>query len=75
MEFERKIYMQIKEWKVEKNKNSALLIEGARRVGKTTIVKQFAKNEYSIFYISILLMFKMTSKIYLKEQILLMLYL
>lgn len=46
MEFKRKIYNQIKEWKNEKNKNSALLIEGARRVGKTTIVKEFAKNEY-----------------------------
>lgn len=49
MEFKRKIYNQIKEWKDEKNKNSALLIEGARRVGKTTIVKEFAKNEYNNF--------------------------
>lgn len=47
MEFKRKIYDQMLEWKNEKNKNSALLIEGARRVGKTTIVKEFAKNEYS----------------------------
>ncbi len=46
MEFRRKIYNQIKEWKEEENKNSALLIEGARRVGKTTIVKEFAKKEY-----------------------------
>ncbi len=30
-----------------KNKNSALLIEGARRVGKTTIVKEFANREYN----------------------------
>ncbi len=49
MEFKRKIYNQIKEWKEEKNKNSALLIEGARRVGKTTIVKEFAKREYTNF--------------------------
>ncbi len=49
MEFKRKIYEEIKEWKNEKNKNSALLIEGARRVGKTTIVKEFAKNEYKNF--------------------------
>ncbi len=46
MGFKRKIYNQIKEWKEEENRNSALLIEGARRVGKTTIVKEFAKNEY-----------------------------
>lgn len=39
----------MKKWKEEKNKNSALLIEGARRVGKTTIVKEFAKNEYDNF--------------------------
>ncbi len=49
MEFRRKIYKQMKDWKDEKNKNSALLIEGARRVGKTTIVKEFAKNEYNDF--------------------------
>lgn len=49
MEFKRKIYKQMKERKEEKNKNSALLIEGARRVGKTTIVKEFAKNEYNNF--------------------------
>lgn len=49
MEFKRKIYKQIKEWKDEKNKNSALLIEGARRIGKTTIVKEFAMNEYKNF--------------------------
>lgn len=44
--FKRKIYKKIKEWKEEESKNSALLIEGARRVGKTTIVKEFAKKEY-----------------------------
>lgn len=49
MEFKRKIYKQTKERKEEKNKNSTLLIEGARRVGKTTIVKEFAKNEYNNF--------------------------
>lgn len=47
MTFKRKIYRQLLEWKNEPSKNSALLIEGARRVGKTTIVKEFAKNEYS----------------------------
>lgn len=46
MEFKRKIYKDLLEWKNEENKNSALLIEGARRVGKTTIVKEFAKKEY-----------------------------
>ena len=34
------------EWKNEASKNPALLIEWARRIGKTTIVKEFAKNEF-----------------------------
>ncbi len=49
MEFKRKIYDEMKKWKSESNKNSALLIEGARRVGKTTIVKEFARREYKNF--------------------------
>ena len=44
--FKRKIYEKLLEWKNSKVKNSALLIEGARRVGKSTIVEEFAKNEY-----------------------------
>lgn len=44
--FKRKIYEKIKEWKDDSNGKTALLIEGARRVGKSTIVKEFAENEY-----------------------------
>lgn len=44
--FQRKIYAQLKQWKEENNGKSALLIEGARRVGKSTVVEQFARNEY-----------------------------
>ena len=51
MIFKRKIYQQLLEWKNEGNHNSALLIEGARRVGKSTIVEEFAKNEYSGNYL------------------------
>lgn len=47
MNFKRKIYQQMLDWKNEQNKNSALLIEGARRIGKTTIATDFGKNEYS----------------------------
>lgn len=47
--FKRKIYEQMKEWKGNNNGKTALLLEGARRVGKTTIVKEFAKNEYKSF--------------------------
>ena len=45
--FKRKIYDKLLEWKNNSKGSSALLIEGARRVGKTTIVKEFAKKEYS----------------------------
>jgi predicted AAA+ superfamily ATPase len=44
----RKIYDNLVEWKKE-NGRTALLIEGARRVGKSTIVEEFAKKEYSSY--------------------------
>ena len=47
--FKRKIYDSILQWKERSNGKSALLIEGARRIGKSTIVKTFAKNEYESF--------------------------
>ena len=46
MIFRRKIYNRLLAWKNEKDGSTALLIEGARRVGKSTIVEEFAKNEY-----------------------------
>lgn len=46
--FKRKIYKKLCEWKAL-NGNEALLIEGARRIGKSTIVQEFAKNEYESF--------------------------
>lgn len=47
--FKRKIYPKIKEWKDASNGKTALLIEGARRVGKSTAVEEFAKNEYATY--------------------------
>ena len=47
--FKRKIYNQLLKWKQESNGQSALLVEGARRVGKSTIVKTFAENEYESY--------------------------
>ena len=46
MSFKRKIYDKLLKWKNESNGKSAILIEGARRVGKSTIVEEFARNEY-----------------------------
>lgn len=45
--FKRKIYDKIKKWKEDSNGKIALLIEGAKRVGKSTVVEEFAKNEYA----------------------------
>lgn len=42
----RKIYQDLLNWKKKSQGRSALLIEGARRIGKSYIVEQFAKNEY-----------------------------
>ncbi len=47
--FKRRIYGRLLQWKRESNGNSALLIEGARRIGKSTVVKSFARNEYESF--------------------------
>ena len=33
-------------WKQESDGKAALLIEGARRVGKSTVAEAFAKNDY-----------------------------
>ncbi len=46
MSFKRKIYDKLLKWKNESNGKSAILVEGARRVGKSTIVEEFARNEY-----------------------------
>lgn len=45
----RKIYDKLVEWKREKDGTTALLIEGARRIGKSYIAEEFAKNEYDSY--------------------------
>ena len=49
--FKRKIYDRLLQWKRESNGTSALMVQGARRIGKSTIVEEFAKNEYSSYLI------------------------
>lgn len=49
MIFKRKIYDKLLAWKEETHGSKAVLIEGARRIGKSTIVKEFSKNEYKSF--------------------------
>lgn len=45
----RKIYNKLKDWKDNRARKEALLIDGARRVGKSYIVEEFAKNEYTSY--------------------------
>ena len=47
--FKRKIYSKMLEWKRDSAGRTALLIEGARRIGKSTVVEEFAKNEYKSY--------------------------
>ena len=49
--YKRKIYDQLLHWKNTSNGKTAVLIEGPRRVGKSTVVEEFAKNEYESYII------------------------
>lgn len=49
MEIKRKIYDKILQWKKECNGKKALLIEGARRIGKSTVAEEIGKNEYKSY--------------------------
>ena len=47
--FKRKFYNQLLDWKKQENGARAVLIEGARRVGKSTMALEFAKREYKSY--------------------------
>lgn len=49
--FRRKLYDKLLDWKNNRKGKTAILIEGARRVGKSTLAKQFAENEYESYAI------------------------
>ena len=51
MIFKRKVYAKLIEWKTLAAGTSAVLLEGARRIGKSTIVEEFAKKEYDDYMI------------------------
>lgn len=57
--FQRKIYQKLLDWKEMSDGKTALLIEGARRIGKSTVVEEFGKNEYRTY---ILIDFSVASK-------------
>lgn len=47
--FKRKIYERMLQWKQESDGQTALLIKGARRIGKSTIAEEFARREYDSY--------------------------
>lgn len=47
--FKRKLYAKMLQWKQERNGETALLIKGARRVGKSTLAENFAQQEYDSY--------------------------
>ena len=49
MYYKRKVYKKLLEWKEKYADNYAVLLEGARRVGKSTIAEFFARNEYKSY--------------------------
>lgn len=49
MYFKRKAYDKLKNWKFNHASHYAIMLEGARRVGKSTIAKTFAENEYKSY--------------------------
>lgn len=51
MDMERKAYAALKEWKTVSNGKTAILIDGARRVGKSYLAEQFGKREYRSYII------------------------
>ena len=51
MKLKRKIYDRLVEWKKKSKGKTALMIDGARRVGKSFIVEQFANSEYKSYII------------------------
>ena len=57
--FKRKMYDTMLKWKTERHGDTALLIQGARRIGKSTIAEEFARNEYRSY---ILIDFSKVSK-------------
>ena len=50
--YKRKLYNTMLKWKSERNGDTALLIQGARRVGKSTIAEEFARNEYKSYILT-----------------------
>ena len=49
MDLRRKAYDKLLEWKTKSDGSSALLVEGARRVGKSYLVENCARNEYDSY--------------------------
>ena len=62
----RKIYEKLLEWKKTSNGRSAVLIDGARRIGKSWIAEEFARNEYPAYLLIDFICFHILSILNLK---------
>ena len=49
MIFKRKLYQTLLDWKTQRDGKTAILIEGPRRVGKSTLAESFAQKEYESY--------------------------
>lgn len=56
----RKIYDKILDWKETTKGSKALLIEGARRIGKSTVAEEIGKNEYKSYVLILIKSRKIT---------------
>ena len=50
MEIKRKIYSKLLKWKQETNGSKALLIEGARRIGKSTVAEELVEININLMF-------------------------
>ena len=66
----RKAYKTLLKWKDEEKGKCAIMIEGARRVGKSFLAQEFAKNEYESYILIDFFLLLMKSKNYLKNTFL-----
>ena len=69
MFYRRKLYDDLKNWKMKSAGRTALLIEGARRVGKSSLVEEFGRNEYrSIAIIDFFKISKSVKRVFEEES-------
>ena len=64
MLFRIKIYDKLLKWKNSSSGSTALIIEEARRVGKSTVAETFAKNEYEFHHIKNVIIYETSGELH-----------